>query len=448
MSTVDLAMPIVGKVPRDYQIQGLGLTERYLIQEGNRRLLVKEPTGTGKTLQSKMIALSNPIRHHLGVADGERMRILFLANKHRLNRQALAEYDDVSDSVELMVHSAFSEIPQHIIERGWDMCFIDEAHHEAMMSIQLLLSRLIEKPIIGFTADDERGDGRLLKFERVICPLSEREAALAGYIEKCGVNTILDTSFKDKSILATELVERYHTHMGNAIAFFKTNDEASAFHRHLLSIGLTSAYLPTNATENDMDNALEALSLGEVQFVANCHKIGEGVDVKQCTDVILARHFYTKSEKRQFVGRAIRNDSPCASWEFQNPLRDTVSTREVVGATKYERLLYKERGQWHEKLFRGTDPTWGQMSKLRCSPSNPNPNWKQITHDAAVLAGEARKAVNEANQSVILSSTGGPLTSGGGRRIASPFPASLSRRAPDSSQSPSSRAATSNGPSI
>jgi len=430
MSTVDLAMPIVGKTPRDYQVRGLHEVERYLIHEGNRRLLVKEPTGTGKTLQSKMIALSNPIRQHLGIEPGRPMRILFLANKHRLNRQALAEYNDVPGAVELMVHSAFSEIPQRIIDAGWDMCFIDEAHHEAMMSVQLLLAKLIEKPIIGFTADDERGDGVLLKFERVICPLTEREAALSGYIEKCGVNTVLDTSFKNKSVLANELVERYHTHMGNTIAFFKTNEEASAFHRHLLGMGLTSAYLPTNATENDMDNALEALSLGEVQFVANCHKIGEGVDVKQCTDVLLARHFYTKSEKRQFVGRAIRNDSPCAAWEFQNPLRDTVSTKEVVGATKYERLIYKQSGVWHEKLFRGEDPTWGQMSKLRRSPSNPSPDWKAATREAARRASEVRNSGIESRQSPVQPPKAGTIiVPGGGRqRAASPFPTSLKAR--------------------
>lgn len=401
-TNIDLAMPILNKTPRDYQSRGLAEVERYMIEDGLKRILYKGPTGTGKTLISKMVALSNPIRRHLGLRDGEKMRILFIANKHRLNRQALEEYRDVTGeggAVELMVHSAFSEIPPHIVERGWDMCFIDEAHHEAMMSIQLLLARLIEKPIIGFTADDERGDGQLLKFERVVCPLTERDAALAGYIEKVGVNTVLDTGVRDKSVLAGHLVEQYHRHMGNTIAFFKTNDEASRFHRGLRDRGLTSMILPTTATENDMDNALEALSLGEVQFVVNCNKIGEGVDVKQCTDVILARHFYTKGEKRQFIGRAIRNDSPCAAWEFQSPIKDTISAKEVVGATKYERLLYMQKGQWHEKLFRGEDPTWGLMGDLRRSPTNPNPNWgialRKATADHAKRHNEAVESRRE-----------------------------------------------------
>lgn len=419
-TTLDLAMPIVGKTPRDYQARGVFDVEDCMLNRGLTRLLYKSPTGSGKTLASKMISLSNPIRNHLGVAPGEKLRILFIANKHRLNRQALDEYDDITSengAVELMVHSAFSEIPQRIIDRGWHMCFIDEAHHEAMMSIQLLLNQLVDRPIIGFTADDERGDGKLLKFERVICPITEREAALAGYIEKVGVNTILDTSFKDKSVLASQLVDRYRNHMGNTIAFFKTNEEARAFHLHLRNQGLTSFFLATNATENDMDNALAALAQGETQFVVNCHKIGEGVDVKQCTDVILARHFYTKSEKRQFIGRAIRNDSPCAVWEFQNPLRDTISAKDVAGATKYERLLYLQKGKWHEKLFRGEDPTWGHMAKLRCNPENPNPDWESIKREYA------ERAAMEAAQAA-------PVESAARTRRVAPFPATTRRAAP------------------
>lgn len=354
----------ISKTPRYYQANTANQVATHL-ENGYKRIMVKSPTGTGKTLISKLIALSVRFREALGLKDpNEKLKVLYIANKHRLNRQAIEEYEE-NESVELIVQSAFSDIPESTISNNWHVTFIDETHHEAMMSIQLLLDKLSDKPIIGFSADDVRADGLLLKFEKVVESISSEEAAQRGYIEKVGINSIIDTGKTDKTDLACEILSMYHSYMGNTIIFFRTEREVIKTTKFLRKLGCSVAMLTSKSNEKDMDKLLDKLSRGEIQFLVNCQKVGEGVDTQNVTDVFLARSFNSAPEKRQFIGRAIRPDSPCASWELANPLIDQVSSKSVVGCTKYERLIYKKKGEWIESLFSGEDKTWGQMSKLR-----------------------------------------------------------------------------------
>lgn len=360
----------ISKEPRYYQAN-TAIDVASFLEDGHRRILVKSPTGTGKTFMSKLIILQDRVRTFLNVPSGEKVKVLYIANKHRLNRQALEEYAENS-TVELIVQSAFSPIPQPVIDRGWDIAFVDEAHHEAMMSIQLLLDELTNQPVIGFSADDDRGDGLLLKFSKVVESISSYEAAERGFIEKAGINSIIDTAGTDKSKLACEVLNKYHTHMGNTIIFFRTEKEVIKTTSFLRKIGCKALALTSSSTERDMDKALEKLSSGEIQFLVNCQKVGEGVDAPNITDTFLARSFNSKQEKKQYIGRCIRPDSPCCVWELANPLIRQVSAKDVVGSIKYERVIYIRDEQFVESLFSGEDLTWGRMSELRVKPLETN----------------------------------------------------------------------------
>lgn len=358
---------LISKDPRFYQANSANIVADYL-EDGWMRIGVKSPTGTGKTLITKLIALSTRVRNYLNVPITRKLRVLYIANKHRLNRQAEEEYAE-NDSVELIVHSAMSAIPQEVIDEGWDITFLDECHHEAMMSIQKILDKMTHVPLIGFTADDNRGDGLLLKFERFHVAITEQEASRRGFTEKVGINTVVDLGKNDKSDLACALLTKYNKNMGNTIIFLRTEKEARKVFRHLKNkLHLTAGILDSSSNEKDMDEMLLKLSSGKIQFLVNCQKVGEGIDAANVTDVLLARQFNSAAEKKQYIGRAIRPDSPCAVWEFTNPLVDSVVAKQVVGLTKYERLLNLERGNWNEALLNGEDPTWGKMSHLRVYP--------------------------------------------------------------------------------
>lgn len=357
----------IGQIPRFYQGNGVNEVASHL-ENGLNRLLIKSPTGTGKTLIAKLITISSRVRAAMGLEGSKKMRVLFISNKHRLNRQALANFADM-ETVEFYVHSAFSEIPQHLINEGWDMTILDECHHEAMFSIQMLLNELTHRPMIGLTADDSRADGLLLKFEAVVTCITEKEAAELGFTAAVGVNSIIDTGKTDKTELTCAALSRYHPHMGNTIIFMRTEAEVKRVYRHLTRVlRLNAAQLGSKSSEADLDAAIDNLSSGKIQFIVNCSKIGEGMDAKNITDIFTARNFNSEQEKKQFIGRGIRPDSPCAVWELVNPLVDSVIAKDVVGLIKYERMICIRHGQWHEKLLSGRDDTWGQMSSIRFLP--------------------------------------------------------------------------------
>jgi type I site-specific restriction endonuclease len=91
----------ISKIARYYQANSANEVAGH-IESGYSRIMVKSPTGTGKTLISKLIALSVRLRMALGLSFGDKLRVLYIANKHRLNRQAIEEYAE-NESVELIV---------------------------------------------------------------------------------------------------------------------------------------------------------------------------------------------------------------------------------------------------------------------------------------------------------------------------------------------------------
>lgn len=366
MSDITTVIPFGSKDkrPRYYQSYAAKEAARHF-NEGFRRVLIKGPTGCGKTLMSKLIGLSTEVRDALDLTHGK-IRILFLVNKNRLSRQALAEYASVSDAIELIPQSAFSAIPKDVIEKGWDITFMDECHHEAMMSIQHQLPDLIKKPIVGFTANDDRGDGLLLKFDRVVTAITKLQAAREGFIERPAINTIIDTGKNDKTELAIDTLNEYHDKVGNAIVFVRTQAEARAVYRHLrYTMKKKCALLDSTSNEADLDASLEKLSNREIQFIVNCQRIGEGIDTPNVTDVMMFRDFHSPAEKEQYCGRASRPDSPFNIWESVNPLKDGVVASDCVAYPRCERLIYKKAGQWNERIISGHDEYWGKMNTYR-----------------------------------------------------------------------------------
>ncbi|MBM24164.1 MAG: hypothetical protein CL760_00250 [Chloroflexi bacterium] len=394
----------IDKEPRYYQINGIRKLNHFL-KEGHKRLLFIMPTGTGKTLVSKLCALSTDIRETLKIDKKKKIRVLFVVHKKRLLRQAAQEFAGCPD-VELITQSTYKSIPQEVIDEGWDITFIDEAHHEAMMSIQNLLDELGDIPIIGFTANPDRGDSLVIKFEKFIMPISKEEAIKEGYISEPGVNTVVDTGKIDKTDLTISLVKRYHKHMGNCIVFFRTNNECEKFFQWCIRNTLTAQWLSTESTEDMLDQALDNLSKGHIQFLINCKKVDEGIDVLNCTDVILARQFGSKAEKEQLVGRAIRPDTPCTIWEFQNPYNDSVEAVQVIGSYRFRRLLFVENRIWDDFIIEGFDDEWGLASDLRFEYIKRNLGYDpRFETEEEALIRKREQAKEDKKESPVLNSS-------------------------------------------
>lgn len=338
------------KVVRWFQVAARnGVVQGF--KNGFRRILIKLPTGTGKTITIALTLNSPELKQILGVPAARKLRVLFIAHKHRLLTQAERTFADES-GVDVIYQSAFSQIPQSVLDEGIDVVVIDEAHHEAMMTIQLQLLIIGDFPIIGLTATDERADGCVIKFQQIIEPLSREEAVAQGFLAPTKLHSIVDPTTGSKVGIITDALRHFHYQMGQTMIFVKTIREATAIHEVLADELGKKSVLISNQRERFVNNVLDEFSAGTVQFIVNCNKINEGVDVKGCTDVFLGRQYGSYPQLNQVIGRAARPDSECNVWELINPLSGkNKDTTVIVGTPEMHRLLFKRGGKWMENEF-------------------------------------------------------------------------------------------------
>lgn len=320
------------------------------LEEQKLRILIVQPTGSGKTLTIAASMSYGPIRKALGVMDDRPLRVLFAAHKHRLLSQAEQTFMDESN-VELIPQSIFSDIPQEVIDAGWDVTVLDEAHHESCGSFQFHLERLGQHPIVGLTATPDRADGCLIKFDVIINPISREQAVEEGYLAPTNIHTFVDVPSKDKIDVLRDIFENYAHQMGQSMVFVRTKKEVRGVVTILENLGYSVVGI-LNQSENELNTILDNFSRGEMKFIVNCNKINEGVDVKGCTDVILGRQFGSYPQLNQVIGRASRPDSECNVWELINPLNGrNLDTTVIVGTPESHRLVAKEGGKWVERQF-------------------------------------------------------------------------------------------------
>jgi len=334
------------KPARWYQVAALNAVEHEL-EKGVNRILIEHPTGAGKTITSGMVFSSQRVRKAIGIICDRPLRLLFVAHKHRLLTQAEQTFAS-ANNVEFITQSAMSAIPDDI---EWDIACIDEAHHEAMMSIQLQLEKMGQKPIIGLTATPDRADGMLIKFEAIINPISREQAVTEGWLAPTYLNTIVDSPAKDKIGITQNIIDNYGHEFGQTMMFFRTKKEVAAVHQYLIDRGYNAIAI-LNQNEKELNVILDEFSEGKHQIILNCNRINEGVDVVGCTDIYLGRQFGSYPQLNQVIGRASRPDSDCVVWELINPISfKNLDTTVVVGTPERHRLLSKKRGQWFEQEF-------------------------------------------------------------------------------------------------
>lgn len=308
------------------------------------RILIKQPTGCGKTITTACIFNSPELINALQKANvltaaskqSGRVVVGFIAHTHRLLTQAERTFAE-SHHVDLRIFTPFGDMEGL---EDCDIFIIDEAHHEAMMSVQMKLDQLTDKVLIGLTATDERSDGMVIKFEIIIEPCSREQAVAEGWLAETSIWSFIDTTGgKSKVPYIKTILRQYHHIMGGTMIFCRKLAEVRQLEEFILSeLGLTAVAL-TNQTGSKMDEILDAFSRGEIQFLINCKKIGEGVDVKGCMSIIIGKNLGSYTDLNQYIGRTARPDSESQVFELINPLSNTnLDTTIVVGTPKQHKL--------------------------------------------------------------------------------------------------------------
>jgi len=350
------------KEMRWYQIASRNATIKH-IRDGVRRILICQPTGCGKTLTIAATLDHDDIRSALNITENRPLRVFMIAHVHRLLTQAEQTFA-VSNNVDIRTGTPFSTVSQEDID--WtDIFVIDEAHHEAMMSIQYQLDRLATKPIIGLTATPDRADGMLIKFEEIINPITREQAVSEGHLAETSIWSFLDTSGKNKTNIIKDVAKEYSHLMGSTMCFMATKVECIEVAKYINSLGITCVALTTQ-TPAQLDDILNKFSAGEIQWIVNCQRIGEGVDVQGCTSVVFGRNINSYPLLNQFIGRAARPDSECYVFELVNPLSGSnLDTTVVVGTPKNHVLCSSDRkGGFVEREFDYVSHNTGMVSGL------------------------------------------------------------------------------------
>jgi superfamily II DNA or RNA helicase len=334
---------------RWYQIAtGNGIVQA--IKQMYKRIKVILPTGAGKTITVAYTVCQQELRDYFGLKDDEKLKVIFISHRHRLLTQAERTFASAV-GVEIICHSMFAPITDEMVAYGWHLTILDEGHHESCLSFQYQLERLGERPILEITATENRPDKLLVKADITINFLSRAQAVAEGYLAETELESIVDYSDEDKTELFTEMVDNFGHLFGQTMVFVATKAEVGTVTQALIDRNYKAVGL-LDQSGKETDKILDDFSEGAIQFVVNCNKISEGVDVKGCTDVFLARQIGSYTMLNQIIGRAARPDSRCHVWELIDPFKaNNLDTTIVVGTPKSHNLLYKRKGAWVSSPF-------------------------------------------------------------------------------------------------
>ncbi len=319
---------------------------RAALDAGKRRICIIQPTGTGKTISSGLVLVDEEIRDILGVK-GRNLRVLFVSHRRRLLSQAETTYAHV-EHLDIILHSMMSELDEKI---QFDLVIIDECHHEATLSLQYQLERITKAPIIGLTATPDRNDGRLCKFDHFIEPITREEAVAQGFLAESDVFTFCDSPSRTHVEIGLDIIKDYHDVMGQQMVFCRTKEEGQAMIEGIRAMGLTAELL-VDISEAELNKKLGEFERKEHQFSVSCMKLGEGVDVKGCEGVLIARTLKARGLLNQIIGRAARLGSDCRIFEIVNPLSsDNISAIDIVGVPRSHKFFYRVRGEWRTHVL-------------------------------------------------------------------------------------------------
>lgn len=323
------------------------------IARGIRTNLVCLGTGVGKTIAIACSLGHIDMKRALQITEDRPVRVIFIAHIHRLLTQAERTFANDSN-VDLRLFTPFSPIEQTNFD--WcDIVVIDEAHHEAMQSVQLQLSNMIHKPLVGLTATYERADGMVIKFENIIEPITREQAVQEGWLAETAIWSFIDTSGTNKLDIVKQIINQYHQVMGGTLVFMRTKKEMHAITMHLQDLGYNAIALDAQSPEI-VDQILDDFSLGKINFIVNCKKIGEGVDVKNCQSVLLGATVGSYPQLNQIIGRTSRPDCDSQVFELINPLSGrNLDATVVVGCPKSHVLCAPQPdGSFTEQYFEYT----------------------------------------------------------------------------------------------
>lgn len=335
--------------PHPYQQATLDKLEAERLDLGFFRNLVVAATGTGKTLIAAFDFARQPF-------SGRRRRLLFLAHREELLRQARDQFrhvlrdesfgDLLGGGEEPASYDHLFATIQSFRARGlldsqgaehWDYAVLDEAHHVPAESYREIISSLRPRILLGLTATPERMDGEsiLSWFDyRIADEMRLWHAIERQYLvpfDYYGVYDGTDLSSLSWSRGSYAIGELEQSYIGNArranlvrsqfCEIYGAWPQARALgfcvsikHAEFMTRVFNDAGIPAVAVTSDSDNeerrrAAALLRNREVNVLFTVDLFNEGVDIPEADCVLFLRPTESATVFLQQLGRGLRLDS-------------------------------------------------------------------------------------------------------------------------------------------
>jgi DNA repair protein RadD len=300
---------------------------------GSSRICYQLPTGGGKTIVFSFIVASATRRGR---------RVLILGHRQEITDQVSAAltamgvshgiiapgYPATTWAVQVASVATFarrldpSALP-------FDLIVIDEAHHATAASWRAILAAYPEAKVLGVTATPVRLDGKGLDdiFDQMIIGPDVATLTDGGFLvpstfftplrlpnlaqvrTRAGDYALdqLSAKMSDRTLIGRAVKDYKERCAGvPAVAFGVDRQHSEKIAEAFREAGFKSAYVDGETSKDERKRRIAALGTGELDVLANCGLISEGVDVPAIGAAILLRPTQSLGLFLQQVGRTLR----------------------------------------------------------------------------------------------------------------------------------------------
>jgi superfamily II DNA or RNA helicase len=223
-----------------------------------KSVLIESPTGSGKTIMGLMLARR--------LQEDEGLRVGWVAMRRNLLAQAREENRRRGFGVEMELISMFDKRPPKV-----DLLVVDEAQHDAAMSMANLHGMIRPEMILGLSATPYRTDRVKLCFERVIRDADIHHLIQDGYLSPYHHYTIHDYTPEE----VAECYAREPQRWGKSLIFFHRLAKCRECHALLERRGHRGEVV--TATSNRA-RQIDDFANGRVQLLFSMAILAEGFD--------------------------------------------------------------------------------------------------------------------------------------------------------------------------
>lgn len=300
------------------------------IKQGYKRIIVRAPTGAGKTIIASRI---------INGALSKGNRLLFMAHRSELIYQCSEKLDmlGIFHGIIMGKHNPQASARCHIasvqtlVNRNFEepqIIIIDECHHARAATYEKIIARYPRAIVIGLTATPARTDGKGLGhiFETIIDTISYTELIEQGFlvpftifepteIDFSGVKTVGGDFNKKQahermksSTVYGDVIEHWQKLASDrsTILFASNVQDSLNFKDSFNSFGVVAAHVDGKTKADERKRIFNDFRQRKIQILCNVGVATEGTDLPVASCISLASPTKSLTLHHQMDGRGLR----------------------------------------------------------------------------------------------------------------------------------------------